>query len=52
MILSPYADGENSARLAEKLRSVVETHQFDGPASVTCSFDVTQFDVQDTHIAR
>ena len=48
MILSPYADVEHSARVAEKLRSVVEAHQFGGPASVTCSFDVTQFDVQDT----
>lgn len=32
----------------EKLRNAIDAHQFDGPAPVTCSFGVTQFDIQDT----
>jgi diguanylate cyclase (GGDEF)-like protein len=48
MILSPYMDVEHSIQLAEKLRSVIEVHRFDGPALVTSSFGVTQFDVHDT----
>jgi diguanylate cyclase (GGDEF)-like protein len=47
MILSPYADGEHAARLAEKLRGAVETHAF-VKAKVTCSFGVTEFDARDT----
>jgi diguanylate cyclase (GGDEF)-like protein len=48
MILSSHTDVEHAAQLAEKLRTEVEAHRFEGPASISCSFGVTQFGNQDT----
>lgn len=48
IILTPEVDLSNAQKLAEKLRVKIEGNQFTHAGSVTCSFGVAQFKVNDT----
>lgn len=48
MILSPHTDLGHGRQLAEKLRTAIENHRFEGAGSITCSFGVAQFVDGDT----
>jgi diguanylate cyclase (GGDEF)-like protein len=42
MILSPHTGLEETGQLAEKLQSLIATHNFSCERTITCSFGVTQ----------
>ncbi|HXU94009.1 MAG TPA: diguanylate cyclase [Gallionella sp.] len=48
MIVVPHLNGSEAARLAEKLRELVEATGFAGVGRLSCSFGVAQFDPDDT----
>lgn len=48
MLITPNTDLAEAARLAEKLRALIERGDFGAIGRVTCSFGVTQFQVGDT----
>jgi diguanylate cyclase (GGDEF)-like protein/PAS domain S-box-containing protein len=48
MILSTHTSLDETKRLAQKLRELVEAHRFDCSQTITCSFGVTQCIDQDT----
>jgi diguanylate cyclase (GGDEF)-like protein len=48
VILTPNVDGTGAARLAERIRSLIEAEQFQfngNPVSVTCSFGVSEIQI-------
>jgi len=48
MILSPHTGLDETERLAEKLRELVETHCFSCNQTITCSFGISQCTDKDT----
>jgi diguanylate cyclase (GGDEF)-like protein len=48
MIVVPQSNGSEAAKLAEKLRELVETTAFTGVGRLSCSFGVAQFAPDDT----
>ena len=48
VIILPDTDKEQVLSLAEKLRSIIQTHSFEQKISLTCSFGVTTFHESDT----
>ena len=55
VMILPDTDKEQALSLAEKLRSIIQKHNFEKKISLTCSFGVTTFhkgDTKDTIFAR
>jgi diguanylate cyclase (GGDEF)-like protein len=50
MIILPETSLEHAAAVAEKIRAAVESHSFDVPATITCSFGVIDLGEEEPYI--